>query len=209
MELKRGLELVEVNFDDKKATLVFLDDIMGVIHEVNWNKQVYNADTKKWEDSEEKAAKVEEWSEEIFGLSFDQLGQAVGEQKDVYCYPTFNSLWEVKQLAKFTEEYVGQILQVEVTNVYDNEKAVMIEFEFDGDTYGSKMQYAQYIEVRQQWLVNPIKQQKVYEKFEKKFGFPVEQMTELIGKTVMVEVKKAFGQFIYTEIKPLVLPKKK
>lgn len=33
-------------------------------------------------------------------------------------------------------------------------------------------------------------------------------MTELIGKMVLVEVKKAMGKYVYNEIKPFKKPKK-
>ena len=44
-------------------------------------------------------------------------------------------------------------------------------------------------------------------KFEEKFGLPVAEIENMIGKTVMVEVKKAMGKYVYSEIKPF--PKKK
>jgi len=42
MELKEQLEIVDVTFEDsKKATIIFLDEEMGEIREVNFNKQKY------------------------------------------------------------------------------------------------------------------------------------------------------------------------
>ena len=45
----------------------------------------------------------------------------------------------------------------------------------------------------------------VYESYseEKKFQVPIEEKESLIGKKIILEVKKAFGTHIYTEIKPL------
>jgi hypothetical protein len=93
MELKEQLEIVDVVFEDnKKATIIFLDEEHGEIREVNFNKQKYDQDTKKFVDDVEKAEQVEKWCDEHFGLKFDALAHAIGEKKDVYCYDNFNSV---------------------------------------------------------------------------------------------------------------------
>lgn len=214
MELLEQLELVNVEFEEmKKATLIFLDENRGEIREINYNKQKYDESTKKYYDDPDQAAKVEEWCQEHFGLAFDQLAQAIGERRDVYCYDEsnkpFNSLHPVKIVTKFDEDMVGQIFEVEVIHAEDDGKKISIQFEYDGQLRESKMQYAQYLEVgtKKEWLPNPQKRKKQYEKFEDKFGILVGEIEQLIGKTVMVEVKKAMGKHIYSEIKPF--PKKK
>ena len=50
---------------------------------------------------------------------------------------------------------------------------------------------------------------KKLEQFKNKFGVDVENKDELIGRTVMFEVKKAGGRFIWVDIKPLVKKNKK
>lgn len=207
MELLEKLELVEVTFEDKKVVFTFLDEERGEIREVQWNKQVYDSDNQKWIDDAEKAAKVDEWCAEYFGLEFEQLAQAIGERKDVYAYDNFNSLWEVKMVKKFEKDMVGQIMEVEVTEVEDDGKAIHIRFEYDGDTYENKMQYADYLEAKKQWFVNPVKRKKQYEKFEEKFHISIDNKEELVGKTIMIEIKLAFKKFVYVDVKPF--PKKK
>ena len=207
MEFLEQLELVDVTFEDKKAVLTFLDEDRGEIREVNFNKQSYDSDANKFVDDEEKAAKVEEWCEEHFNLPFDRLAEAIGERKDIYAYDKFNSLFEVKQIAKFDKSMVGQILQVDITNVEDDGIKISIQFEYEGETYESKMTYADYLEAKKQWFVNPLKKKKQFEKFEDKFGIPVDEKEKLIGETAMIEIKLAFGKFVYVEIKPF--PKKK
>lgn len=207
MELLENLELVDVTFEDKKAVLVFLHEERGEIREVNFNKQSFDNDANKFVDDPEKAAKVEAWCQEYFGLTFDRLAEAIGERRDIYAYDRFNSLFEVKMVAKFEKDMVGQIMEVEVTEVEDDGIKISIQFEYDGDTYESKMTYADYLEVKKQWFVNPQKQKKQYEKFEDKFGISIENKSELVGQKVMVEVKLAFGKFVYADIKPF--PKKK
>lgn len=208
-ELLEQLELVDVIFEDnKKCTLVFLHEERGEIREVNFNKQVYDKDTKKFVDDDEKAQKCEEWAQEYFGLEFDRLAEAIGERKDVYCYDNFNSLFEVQMVTKFEDDMLGQVFETEVTNAFDDGKKIAIQFEYEGNLYESKMQYADYVEARKEWFINPIKQKKQYDKFEDKFQMPVTEIENMIGKTVLVEVKKAMGKWIYSEIKPFKKPKK-
>ncbi|MBW8384391.1 MAG: hypothetical protein K0M69_17955 [Youngiibacter sp.] len=202
-----NLELIQVNYenDNKKAVLVFLDEERGEIREVTFNKQIF--EDGKFIDSDEKAEKVESWCTEIFGVPFNSLGTAVGVRKDVYAYDTFNSLFQVQQVTKFEDDMVGQILQAEVKEVIVDNIGIKIRFEFEGNIYESKMGYSDYIEAQKKWYVNPNKKAKQFAKFEEKFGVPVEKKDDLIGETVMVEVKKAMGKFIFPEIKPF--PKKK
>ena len=207
-ELLEQLELVDVIFEDKKATLVFLDESRGEIREVNFNKQVYDQETKKFVDDAEKAQKVEEWAQEYFNLEFDRLAEAIGERKDIYCYDNFNSLFEVQMVTKFEEDMLGQVFEAEVTNAFDDGKKIAIQFEYEGNLYESKMQYADYLEARKEWFINPQKRAKQYAKFEEKFGLLVGEIEQMIGKTVLVEVKKAMGKWIYSEIKPFKKPKK-
>ena len=210
MELKEQLEIVDVQFEDnKKATIIFLDAEMGEIREVNFNKQKYDQDTKKFVDDEEKAKQVEEWCEEHFNLPFDRLAETIGERKDVYCYDNFNSVFPVKMIQKFDDDMVGQIFEVEIVHAEDDGKKISLQFEYEGELYESKMQYADYLDARKEWFVNPQKRKKQYEKFEEKFGFLVGEIEQMIGKTVMVEVKKAMGKWVYSEIKPFPKKKKK
>jgi hypothetical protein len=210
MELKEQLEIVDVNYEDnKKCTVIFLDEEMGEIREVNFNKQKYDQDTKKFVDDQEKAQQVEEWCEEHFGLTFDRLAETIGERKDVYCYDNFNSVFPVKMIQKFDDDMVGQIFEVEIVHAEDDGKKISLQFEYEGELYESKMQYADYLDARKEWFINPQKRKKQYEKFEEKFGFLVGEIDKMIGKTVMVEVKKAMGKWVYSEVKPFPKKKKK
>lgn len=209
-ELLEQLELVDVQFENsnKKSILVFLDENRGEIREVNFNRQSYNQDSQDFEDDEKKAAKVDEWCAEYFDLPFERLAEAIGVRKDIYCYSNFNSLFEVQMLTKFEEDMVGQIFETTIVKAEDNGRKVSLQFEYEGDLYESKMQYADYLEARNEWFINPVKKKKQYDKFAEKFLIPIEQLAEMVGKTVMVEVKKAYGKFIYSEIKPFKKPAK-
>lgn len=207
MKKLESLELVAVEYSDKmpKATLTFLDAENGEIREVNFNKYVFEND--KFVPSDEKAEKVETWCQDFFGVTFDTLGSAVGDRKDVYCYDKYNSLFEIAQIAKFGDDMLGQILSVEITEVIDDGKAIKIRVDYEGDTYESKMNYSTFLETRNEWFVNPQKQTKQREKFLEKFHVDIANKDELVGKSCMIEVKKAMGRFVYIEIKPF--PKKK
>jgi hypothetical protein len=206
--IKEQLEIVDVTYEDmKKATVTFLDPDFGEIREVNMNKQKYDTTQNKFVDDNEKAAQVEEWCMEHFGLPFDRLAEKIGDRMDVYCYDTFNSVFPVKMITKFDDDMVGQIFEVEIVHAVDDGKKISLQFEYEGELYESKMQYADYLESRKEWFINPQKRKKQYEKFEEKFDFTVGEIEKMVGKTVMVEVKKAMGKYVYSEIKPF--PKKK
>lgn len=207
MELLENLELVDVTTKDDKAILTFLDEDKGEIREVNFNKNVYDEATGQFVHNDEKAAKVEEWCETYFDLTFDTLSQAVGVRKDVYAYDRFNSLWESEQIEKFDKDMVGHILGTEIKDISEDNVGIHIKFNYEGTTYQSNMNYSEYLEDKKMWFVNPQKKRKQYQKFEEKFHVRPEDKDELVGQKIMVEVKIAFGKFVYSEIKPL--PKKK
>ena len=209
-----NLELIEVTYEDNmsKAVLTYLDEANGEIREVNFNKKSWDDSKSTFVDDPEKAKKVDEWCEEYFKLPFDKVTKAIGEKRDIYAYDNFNSLWEVEQIQKFDADMEGQILEMLCTEVVDDGKAVRIRFthkdpDMGSGVYQSNMSYADYNEPRKMWFVNPQKKVRQYEKFEKKFSIPVSRKDELVGKILMIEVKKAMGKYIYAEVKPF--PKKK
>lgn len=201
MNLRKDCELVEVTYQNekKKAVLTFLDRENGQILEVNFNKQVY--DNGSFVDDKEKAEKVEEWCKEYFDTTFDKLSSRIGDVKDVYNYENFNSLWEVTVVKKFDKEDKGKIFETNIERIEDNGKGIHIYFKYNDEEYVSKMMYAQYLEHTQEWFENPVKKNQQFTKFEEKFGVSVENADEIIGKSIMVEVKVAFNKFPYAEIK--------
>jgi len=208
MELLKELELMEVAINDGTATMTFLDAERGEIREVFFRKNKYDRDKNKFVPDEEQAKRVEEWSQEYFGFSFDDLGKAQGQKKDIYVYDNFNSLWESKVIEKFNKDQEGEIFSTEITEIEDDGNAIHIRFENEGKTYQSNMCYSKYDEMRKQWFVNPQKKTKQYKKFEEKFHTPIQEKDSLIGTEIMVEVKVAFGTNAYAEIKKLPKPKK-
>jgi hypothetical protein len=94
-------------------------------------------------------------------------------------------------IQKFDDDMVGQVFEVEIVHAEDDGKKISLQFEHDGGLYESKMQYADYLDARKEWFVNPQKKKKQFERFEEKFGITVDAIEQMVGKTVMVEVKKA------------------
>lgn len=206
MELRKELELVEVEFenDGKKAVMTFLDRERKEVRVVNFNRQSYN--NGKYVDDPDKAAKVDEWCETYFGVPFNKLPGCVGTVHDVYVYENFNSLWESDTPEKFTADMEGQIYQTKVKEILVDDYFIRIRFLIDDKTYESKMSFGKYMEATKEWFVDPLKKANAYKKFEEKYGVPVEQAGSLVGHDLMVEVKKAFGTHYYGDIKKF--PKK-
>ena len=202
-ELRKELELVEVVFEaeGKKAVLTFLDRELGEIREVNFNRQVYK--NGKYVDSDDKAAKVDEWCREYFKVKFDKLDTCIGQKKDVYCYENFSSLFEVDLVEKFTEAQNGKIYQTEVKEIIVDDLFIKTRFEIEGKLYEAKQSCCKYIESMQQYFPDPVKKEREYRKFEEKFGVPVEKKDSLTGSKLIVEVKSAFGKYYYADIKPM------
>lgn len=205
MEIRLNCELIEVTYENegKKAVLTFLDEEQGEVLEVNFNKQNYDNDKKEWFDDFEKAAKVDEWCKEYFETDFAKLTQSIGLKKDIYHYDNFNSLWESDYPVKFPDNMVGEIFEAIIKNVEDTGKAIVIQYNDTetGTLYKSNMSYSKYLEARKEWFVDPNKKEKVFKKFQDRYGISIEKAESILGKTIMVEVKKAFGTHTYGDIK--------
>lgn len=201
MELRKNLQLVSVEYESnrQKAVMTFLDKERRQIRVVNFNRQAY-ADGKYIDDAE-KAAKVDQWCADYFQCGFDDLPNCVGQTKDVYCYEKFNSLWEVEQIEKFTVDMVGQIYQTEVKEITVDDYFIKIRYEIEGKTYESKMSFGVYMKESKEWYQDPVKKESQYQRFLEKYHVPVEEKDKLIGHPLMVEVKSAFGNNYYGDIK--------
>lgn len=209
MEIRKNLELVAVDYesDGKKAVMTFLDKERSEIRVVNFNRQIYR--DGKYIDDDDKAAKVDEWCSRFFNTTFEGLADQIGTKKDVYVYDRFNSLFEVEQVEKFTSDMVGQIFQTAISEIVVDNTAIRVRYEIEGRLYESKMTYAVYFEQTKQWLVDPQKKAKQFDKFKDKFGVPVEEKDSLIGHPLMVEGKLAMGKYPYGDMKKFPSKKKK
>jgi len=206
MELRKDLELVAVDYenDGKKAVMTFLDRERKEVRIVNFNRQSYK--NGKYVDDPEKAAKVDNWCDEYFGTEFTKLSGCVGTVHDVFVYDSFNSMFEVEQITKFTEDMKGQIYQTEVKEILVDDYFIKIRYEIDGKIYESKQTFGVFLDSTREWFLDPQKKDKEFAKFEDKYGVPVSAAYTLVGHPLMVEVKSAFGTHLYGDIKKF--PKK-
>ena len=152
---------------------------------------------------------MDEWCQEYFETTFDKLTDCIGVRKDVYDYDTYCSLWETSSVDKFTEDDLGLIDEGIITEIKVDDIGIKIHIEYEGKTYESKMVYSKWMDSLKRFLTNPQEKKKKIAKFEEKFGVSLENKDELIGKTVMFEVKKAGGKFIWVELKAFKKSKKK
>lgn len=198
-------KLVDVAYenDGKKAILTFVDFENGNALEVNFNKQVFDGDSEKWVDNEERAARAEEQVKEFVGTDFDHISDKEDEDFQVYRYDNFNSLWPVDVVAKFDMDDEGEIISTQISEIKDDGTAIRIRFEHEEETYESKMTYGKYVESLKQWFPNPVRHKKVLAKFKEKFGVSFDEAESLVGTDITVEVKVAFKKFPYAEIKKL------
>lgn len=204
MNLKENLPLVQVEYQEngKKVVLTFLDEEMGEICDVQFNKQKY--DNGKYVDDPDRAAKTEQKVYELTGCSFDNLSSLVGAgfSADVYCYDKFNSLEPVSTIQKFDKSMNGKSYMTKVDDIIMDDIAIRVRYTIDNKQYETKYTFAKYLEDMKKWFVNPIDKVKKLEKFEKTFGVPFNQKDSLIGNDVIIIVKSAFGKCYYGEIAP-------
>lgn len=202
MEFYENLPLLEVEQDDTYIILTFVDEEKNECHDIKWKKQKFDPDEQAYVDDPNKLKQCEEWAEKYLGVTLDNLEDAVGQTHNIYAYETFESLWEAD--AKFEEDMVGQIINSKFKDVEETSDGIIIRFDYDGATYRSNMKYTVFKAGR--YMVSPQKRNNQKNRFEEKFGVPLEQADSLIGKDIMVEVK-AMGKNIYCDVKPF--PKKK
>ena len=188
MEKLEG-KLVDVTEIDGKINLLFLAN--DRVYEVGWNKKAYDSTLGQFIESEQKEAQVEEWAQNYFKCSVDNLKDAIGTVCPIYSYDTYCSLWESQ--VKFTKDdnrknEVTVIDEIDVT-----EDAIYIYYKFDGQKHRSRMGYS--TKVGNEFYQNPIKKKKQFANFQDKYGVPVEEKDKLIGKKIKVTVKKAFNSY--------------
>ena len=200
-EIRNALPLEEIEYNEGVATLTFLDKEQGQILQVKLFSKKFDKDAKKMVEDSEQAERAEKHAQDYFGVAFDDLNKAVGQEHDIYVYPRFCSLWEVDVVEKLNKDQEGDIFQTTIEEVKDDGKGIRIRFKHEGKTYESKMMYSDYKESLGQWFVNPNKQNTQYSKFEDKFGVNIKNADEIVGNEIMVEVKVAFGKHAYAEIK--------
>lgn len=191
----KDAQLVDLTDKDGKITFTFLDD--DKVYEINWNKRAYDSTLNDWVESEEKEAKVEEWSKQYFGCPTKDLTKKLGTTQDIYVYDTYASFWESEN--RFTKEDINSSFRTKIEDVTVDENKIKIRFKWgDKGLYSSKMSFTQ--KLGDNYYLNPMKERKQREKFQTKYGVPVEEADSIVGQEILVKVKSAFGKYPYAEI---------
>ena len=182
-------KLVDVTEQDGKITLMFLAN--DRVYEVGWNKKAYDSALGQFVESEQKEAQVEEWSQNYFKCATKDLHDVIGTVCPLYSYDTYCSLWESQ--VKFTKDDDKKTETTVIDDIDVTEEAILIFYQFGGQKHRSRMGYS--TKVGNDYYQNPIKRKKQFANFKEKFGVPVEEREKLIGKKILVTVKKAFNNY--------------
>lgn len=199
-EIRKSLPLEEVEYNEGTATLTFLDEEQGEILQVNLHSKKFDKEAKKKVEDAEYAERAEKNAQEYFGVAFDDLNKAVGQEHDIYVYDRFCSLWEVEQIEKFSVDKEGEIFQTTIEEVREDNIGIHILFKYEGNLHQSRMRYADFNTKKRKYYKNPNLQNKQYSKFADKFGVDIKNADEIVGKEIMVEIKESFGK-AYADIK--------
>lgn len=187
-----------------RLEMKFYDKENDLLRTVKFNKQAYDRERGQFVDDEEKAQKCEDWSQEYFDCSFDEVPEQVGICKDVYVYEHFCSLWEcdeTQRACKFDSPVKG-IIKTKVERVYVDNIGIHVEYRYNGDIYESKYTSAEFIRDLNKWVRDPEREARAKKRFKDIFGKDISEKDELIGADIQVQVKKAFSSY-YGEILPL------
>ncbi len=205
MERIANCEMIRAEIvNGNRLEMKFYDEQNDVLRTVKFNKQNYDREKGQFVDDPEKAAKCEEWSQEFFGCSFDEVPEKVGVRKDIYVYTNFCSLWESEetQRAKKFESPVKGIIKTRIENIYLDNIGIHVEYKYNDELYESKYTTAEFAKSLKKWIRDPEREERAYKRFEEIFGKKVEERDQLIGAEIQVQVKKAFSSY-YGEILPL------
>lgn len=200
-KLLEQLPLVHTEVDDTSITFDFLNREEGTVYEVKWNLKKYNEATKKYVEDAETLERVNGWAKEYFDTDVEGLNNLPeGITKDIYHSGRFNSLWKPNILSKFDKDRVGEILNVEITEVYRDNFGLKVKFEEDGNSYAVNFGTSKYYPATKETFKDASKEIKSLERFEGLFGVPFEKADILVGESMMIEIRQ-LGIHTFAEAK--------
>lgn len=205
MELIKDCEMIRAEVvNGTRLEMKFYDTVNDVLRTVKFNRQTYDRERGQYVDDPAKEAKCEEWAQQYFGCSFDQVPEHVGEHHDVYVYENFCSLWEseeTQKAKKFTTAIKG-IIKTKIERIYTDHIGIHVEYLYKDELYESKYATAEYIKDMKKWVKDPDKEAHALKRFKEIFGKDISEKDSLVGAEIQVQVKKAFNSY-YGEILPL------
>jgi len=189
--------------NDTRCEMKFYDAEENKLLTVRFNKQSWDSNRQCFVDDPKKAEKCEEWAQKYFGCGFDDIPHLEGVRKDIYCYDTFNSLWEVEQQEKpkrFDSPIKG-IIKTKVEDVIIDAVGIHVRYKYQGEVYESKFKTSQWVDKMHKFIPDEDLSRRARKHFKETFGVDPEEKDTLIGMEIQVQVKKAFNTF-FGEILP-------
>lgn len=205
MEIIKNCEMIKAEVvNGTRLEMKFYDAQNDVLRTVKFNRQSYDREKGQFVDDPEKAQKCEEWAQQYFGCSFDDVPEQVGAVRDIYVYDNFCSLWEsedTKRAKKFDSPIKG-IIKTKIENIYKDQIGIHVEYLYSGDLYESKYTCAEFIKDLKKWVRDPEREARALKRFKEIYGKDFSEKDELIGAEIQVQVKKAFSSY-YGEVLPM------
>ena len=185
-----NLEIVEVKEDDVALELLFFNEAAGEVHMVRVKKQKYDESKHAYVKDDDTLAQYEMNLRDVLDIEPTEVESLVGKSFDVWDAGTYCALWDSKSYSKFSEEDIGQILNADVVEIQVQDSKAVIILDVDGEQYGSNINWGNWVQSLNKSLPDPQRREKQQAKFETKFGIKWDNRDELIGKTVLIEVRK-------------------
>lgn len=187
-----------------RLEMKFYDEEHDVLRTVKFNKQRWDRDRGEFVDDPEKAQQCEDWSQQYFGCSFNEVPEHVGGVRDIYVYDNFCSLWETEdtQRAKKFDKPIKGIIKTKIENIYQDVIGIHVEYMYEGELYESKYTTAEFIKELKKWVRDPEREARALKRFKEIYGKDISEKDSLIGTEIQVQVKKAFSSY-YGEVLPL------
>lgn len=193
---KLRTEIVDVENNNDSIKFTCLEREKQTVVEVKWHKGFFDSALRKIVPDDTKIEQVNEWCKEYFKLDLNTIHKAEGKKIDVYVYDTYCSFWKTD--ARFKKEDKGKHFETVIDSVDLNNDAIVIRYKWNGETYKTNYRFTQ--RVGDNYFINPQKKRRQFDKFEEKFGLPIERRDEIVGMPIKVEVNLAFGAYAYGEI---------
>lgn len=185
-----NLEIVEVKQDDVALELLFFNEEAGEVHTVRVKKQKYDEAKHAYVKDDETYKRYEETLADTLKVAPEDVDTLVGQSFDVWDAGNYCALWDSKTFSKFSEEDIGQILNADVVEIQVQDSKAVIVLDVDGEQYASNINWGNWVQSLNKSLPDPQRREKQQAKFETKFGIKWDNRDELIGKTVLIEVRK-------------------
>lgn len=193
---QKELMLLQFENDGTTLKLQFTPEDFSAIYDVALWQKDWDADKKKAVANEETYTKYLENLQEYLGVKDDEeetLQALVGKMFSLYDDDGKMTFWEPLTLAKAPEDEVGALWQCKVVDIREYDTMIQVILETDempNEQLGVKFNWGTWIRAKGISIPNPARKIKTAERFFNLTGLDIVNAKDLIGREVMVEVKK-------------------